>query len=399
MANMPFDLDTIMAPLGGEVFLKDFWGQRPLHLEGTPEKFGDVMNWQGLNRLLDMTTIWSGKSMMLVLDKTTIPPADYTTRDSGRDGGQVLRPIPQKVQALLKRGATLILNDIDQLSPEMSAFADTLERTLGCKVQGNLYMSSKRKQGFEAHFDTHDVVAVQVEGEKTWSVFEGRADHPIAHPMFRNYSQAHHEEAKGQLWKEVRMKPGDLLYLPRGQYHYALADDGGTIHIAFGLTYPIGIDVMSYLFERMIAEPVMRANLPRGGEALTSHLEDIAKAIGDVVRSPQTRDDIKAFQDGFHYDRERYDLPELLADDDLGYVVIARNVRLVEKNGRFGLLEEGTGKGVGVPTEVAPMVDWVLKRSQFNKREFAECFPDLTPARKAKLLDDLARMRLIEAEI
>ena len=107
-------------------------------------------------------------------------------------------------------------------------------------------------------------------GEKTWMVFEGRADSPIAHPTFKGLPQEHHETAKGALWKEVRLRPGDLLYLPRGQYHYALADDGPCAHIAFGATYPIGIDVVSYLFERLVTEPLCRGNLATGRSARRS---------------------------------------------------------------------------------------------------------------------------------
>ncbi|MEO1016243.1 MAG: cupin domain-containing protein [Pseudomonadota bacterium] len=392
-------LDAIMTPLGVDSFRQDYWGKRPLHLEGEPNKFSHLMNWPTLSRLLGMTTIWSGKSMMLVLDKSTISPSDYAKPEPGRDGGQVLRPSPEKVKAFLKRGATLILNDIDQLTPEISAFSGAVEAAFGCKVQGNLYMSSKRKQGFEAHFDTHDVMAVQVEGEKTWFVFEGRADSPIAHPMFRSYSQAHHEQAKGDLWKEVRLKPGDLLYLPRGQYHYALADDGGTMHIAFGLTYPIGIDVMSYLFERMIAEPIGRANLPDDEAALSERLNDLGRCLADILKAPETLRDVKTLQDGFSYSRETYDLPKLLDADDLRFAVIASNVRLIEQSGRFGLVEAGSRKAVPVPGELAPMVRWVLDRQTFDNHMLRSSFPGLDAAQAGKLLDDLARMRLIEPEI
>ena len=93
-------------------------------------------------------------------------------------------------------------------------------------------------------------------GEKTWMVFKGMADHPIKHRAFEGWSNERHEQLKGELWREVRMRPGDLLYLPRGQYHYALADDGPCAHIAWGVTYPIGMDVMTYAFERMIGEAV-----------------------------------------------------------------------------------------------------------------------------------------------
>ena len=81
--------------------------------------------------------------------------------------------------------------------------------------------------------------------------------------MFKTLGREHHEKAKGAKLMDVHMEPGDLLYLPRGQYHDALADEGGTMHIAFGITYPIGMDVMTFLFDRVVAEPEFRANLPR----------------------------------------------------------------------------------------------------------------------------------------
>lgn len=255
--------DEIMAPLGAQRFIDEYLGKAPLHLEGPPEKWAAIMNWDVLNRLLGASTIWAHASLPLVLDKEPIPASAYCSPAPGRDGGTVLRPDPAKVKEFLRRGATLVANDIDQLTPELRAFCRAMEEALGGKVQANLYLSSKRRQGFAVHFDTHDVFAVHCMGEKTWMVFEGRAEDPIAHPMFKNLPPQHHERAKGKLWKEVRLKPGDLLYLPRGQYHYALAEDGACCHIAFGVTYPIGLDVVSYLFERMVAEPLGRANLPR----------------------------------------------------------------------------------------------------------------------------------------
>ena len=253
---MTMNFDTAMAPIGEEAFKRDYLGKRPVHIEGAAGKFASIMTFEILNRLLQASTIWSTASLVLMLDKEAVPPEHYATIAIGRDGGQVLRPDPAKVKAFLRRGATLVANDIDQLTPELNGFCAELERALGGKVQANLYLSSKRKQGFRVHFDTHDVLAVHVEGEKVWHVFEGCADAPIAHNMFKSLPQSHHDEAKGGLWKEVRLKPGDVLYLPRGQYHYALAEDGGCIHIAFGVTYPIGMDVVQYLQQQILTEPL-----------------------------------------------------------------------------------------------------------------------------------------------
>jgi ribosomal protein L16 Arg81 hydroxylase len=272
-----------------------------------------------------------------------------------------------------------------------------MEEALGGKVQGNLYLSSRRRPGFAAHFDTHDVYAVHVEGTKTWYVYEGRADDPIAHPMFRSYGREHHERAKGELLMEVHMEPGDILYLPRGQYHDALADEGGAVHVAFGVTYPIGVDVLSYLYERMIAEPAFRANLPRASEqALSERLTVLGQNIAAVLAEPETLAHIKEVQQGFHYPRHRYNLPDLLAETaDERFRVRASGIRLVQQGGRFGLVTEGSRAATEVPADASAMVAWVLERKQFSRSELVRAFPE-QQAQHDQLLKDLGAMRLTE---
>jgi hypothetical protein len=389
--------DDIVAPLGGRRFLDEHLGKAPLHLEGPPEKWAGVMNWEVLNRLLGSSSIWAAASLPLVLDKEPVPPAAYCAPAPGRDGGTVLRPDPGKVKAFLRKGATLVANDIDQLTPELRAFCAAMEGALGGKVQANLYLSSKRRQGFAVHFDTHDVFAVHCMGEKTWMVFEGRAQDPIAHPMFKSLSAEHHEKAKGALWKEVRLRPGDLLYLPRGQYHYALADDGACCHIAFGVTYPIGLDVVTYLFERMVAEPLARANLPHEPAALGQRLAALGERIAGVLSEPRTLKDLEAQMAAFRYPREDYDLPDLIERAEERYRLKTRDLKLVQSGGRIGLVRASTREGVPVPPELEELVAWVLARDGFATAELARAFPDRPGAAIDRFLAQMERMRVIEA--
>jgi ribosomal protein L16 Arg81 hydroxylase len=403
MLTPPFSFDEIMAPLGAGRFFAEYEGRRPLHLKGAADKFARVMSWSKLNDLLSQATIWSQASLQLALDKELVPSARYCAPAPGRDGGQVLRPDPDKVKTYLRRGATLIANDIDHLSTGLTAFAQAMEQELGGKVQGNLYLSSRRRQGFPAHFDTHDVYAVHIEGTKTWHVYEGRAKDPIAHPMFKTLSAEHHEKARGRKLMDVAMEPGDLLYLPRGQYHDALADEGGAVHIAFGVTYPIGIDVMTFLYDRVIAEPEFRANLPRrslpdADARLAAHLGALAERLSSVLADPGTAQQIAALQKGFHYPRHAYDLPDLLtAAEDARFGVRAKGIRLVQQGGRYGLVPEGSRAATEVPAEVSGMVAWVLERPEFSAAELAAAFPDRQPGQREQLLRDLGTMRLIEA--
>jgi ribosomal protein L16 Arg81 hydroxylase len=402
MLTPSFSFDEIMAPLGAERFFAEYEGKRPLHLKGTPDKFAHVMSWAKLNDLLGMATIWSPVSLQLVLDKEMIPASRYCATVVGRDGGQVLRPDPDQVQNLLKRGATLVANDIDHLSAELTAFSQAMEQALGGKVQGNLYLSSRRRQGFAAHFDTHDVFAVHVEGTKTWHVYEGRLVDPIAHATFKNVSREQVEQTKGRKLMDVHMEPGDLLYLPRGQYHDALADEGGAVHIAFGVTYPIGMDVMSLLFEQVVGLPEFRANLPRpdrpdAERELAAHLGMLADRIAKVLAEPDTARQIRLQQQTFHYPRHSYELRNLLqAADGDRYRVHAKGIRLVQQGGRFGLVAEGSRAATEVPAEVSGLVGWVLKRPEFSAADLAAAFPERPAAALGQLLSDLKAMRLIE---
>jgi bifunctional lysine-specific demethylase and histidyl-hydroxylase MINA len=402
MLKPPFSFDELMAPLGAERFFAEYEGKQPLHLEGAADKFAEVMTWSRLNDLLGQATIWSQHSLVLVLDKEPVPAARYCAPAPGRDGGQVLRPDPDKVKEFLRRGATLVANDIDHLSPGLTAFADAMERALGGKVQGNLYLSSRRRQGFGAHFDTHDVYAVHVEGTKTWHVYEGRATDPIAHPLFKTLGREHHEKAKGAKLIDVHMEPGDLLYLPRGQYHDALADEGGTVHVAFGITYPIGFDVMTFLFDRVAAEPEFRANLPRpdgpeASQALSARLARLGDRIGAILADPKTAAQIAALQRAFRYPRHAYDLPELLAEPaDDRFRVRLKGIRMVQQGDRYGLVEEGSRAATEVPAEVSPLVAWVLERREFSRNELAAAFPERQAAQLEQLLRDLGKMRLTE---
>ncbi len=388
--------DEIMAPLGGRRFLEEYLGRAPLHLEGPPDKWAAVMNWDVLNRLLGASSIWASTSLPLVLDKEPIPAVAYCSPAPGRDGGTVLRPDPAKVKAYLRRGATLVANDIDQLTPELRAFARAMEEALGGKVQANLYLSSKRRQGFAVHFDTHDVFAVHCMGEKTWMVFEGRAEDPIAHPMFKTLPQEHHEKAKGALWKEVRLKPGDLLYLPRGQYHYALADEGPCCHIAMGVTYPIGLDVVSYLFERMVAEPLARANLPREPGALARRLAALGDRLAAVASDPRTLADMQGFVAGFRYPREDYDLPELIEQAESRWRLRTPDLELIERGGKVILVRKSTREGVEVPAPIKEPVGWVIARPGFARCEIARAFPAMEAAQLDGLLAQMEKMRVIE---
>ncbi|MCH8925000.1 MAG: hypothetical protein IH924_02545 [Proteobacteria bacterium] len=220
-----------------------------------------------------------------ILDKKLARLAEIIGKMNANQGPDILGVCEvenKHVMDLLKAGASLVANDIDTLTPALRGFAAALEEAVSGKAQSNLYCSWRERQAFDTHFDTHDVYAMHVAGEKLWRLYETRTDTPIAHNLFKSYGQKWHDKNKGAVAEEILMRPGDLLYIPRGRYHDALATSDGALHVSFGLTHVIGVDVMSMLSNIAVADPAFRANMPRpeeGEDAIGAWLSDLGDRL------------------------------------------------------------------------------------------------------------------------
>jgi ribosomal protein L16 Arg81 hydroxylase len=308
-------LNELLAPIGAETFFAEYHDKQPLHLKGGAAKFAQVLSWRQINRLLDMTHGWTSHSLQLVLDGVPVKAEQYCVRATGRDTGeQLLQPDAARVREWVAKGASVVLNDVDSLTPGLASVSNAIEAAGLGKAQANVYISWQSHKAFPAHYDTHDVWAVQVEGEKTWNVWEGRAEWPIGHPIFRGEGQEHHEQAKGKLRAKVHMQTGDLLYLPRGWYHDALAEAPASVHVAYGVHAPLGMDVLNILTERVLYETAFRQPLPRQDGsaaakfALTQRAGQLGARLAELARDPKVMEVLAGFVAGYRYNRGGNDL-------------------------------------------------------------------------------------------
>ena len=289
---MAFTLADLLAPMDQARFFGEFHDRQPLHIRGGAGKFAHVLSWAGIDRLLNQTHIWSGQSLKMQMDGQTVPAEAYSARATSRDNMPVMQPDARKLREWVARGASLVMNDVDSLTPGLASVSEALENAGLGRAQANVYVSFQAHKAFPTHFDTHDVWAVQVEGAKTWNIWSGRADYPIPHPAFRSLGQAHHERARGVLKEKVLLKAGDLLYLPRGWYHDALAEGPASVHVAYGVHAPIGLDLANMLAERALQEPMFRHPLPRqdgtpaAQAALVARAAQLGQRLAELARDP-----------------------------------------------------------------------------------------------------------------
>ncbi len=375
----------ILAPITPAQFFERHHGHAPLHVPGEADKFSDIMSRAKLDELIAAPGLWGAQSLQMARDSAMVPGTEYLAANGAPDA--------PKVRALLNRGASLVLNDIDMAAPGLAAvagLAQTLEDALESKVQANLYSSPRERQAFASHYDTHDVFAVHVHGEKLWRIYEGRINNPIEHPTFKSQTRAFHEQAKGRIALEVLMKPGDLLYLPRGQYHDAVALSERTIHIAFGAVAVIGLDVVSALFARAVEEPLFRADLPRrhgreagaGEAAFAARLQALGQRLAEMASDPVNLAALCQFQDAYRY---RAAAPR--------YRVTAADFKVVAQGGGWALAR--AGKSTPIPPGFNSAVAWIIRQQVFADAALAAAFPQIADAARGELLRSLLAMKVI----
>lgn len=282
-------LDSLLHPVPVSDFLSQHRGIKPLYI---PAETGGgkrgLLDWASFNALLSQADHWTSQTLRLVSNGTALAPSEYC-QSIAFPGAPIERPVPARVSVLMAGGASLIANEVQTLHPPIAAVALSLSRAFAARVGANVYCSFKDVQAFRTHFDSHDVLAVQTEGEKLWRIYETQLDQPIELPPDSPDTRRWLEQARGPLAQEVLMRPGDVLYLPRGRFHDALAVDAASLHVTFSVTPLHGKSLLSLLDNAAPQLSAFRSYFPSylesGGEPLASHLQHLGALLKELVCS------------------------------------------------------------------------------------------------------------------
>jgi hypothetical protein len=96
-----------------------------------------------------------------------------------------LYPDIAAVRGAFDRGKTVILTAMQCRWGPVAALCRRLEERFGCPVHTNLYLTPLGAQGFDPHYDTHEVFVLQIEGTKHWRLYGPGRDWPLAEERSR----------------------------------------------------------------------------------------------------------------------------------------------------------------------------------------------------------------------
>ena len=147
------------------------------------------------------------------------------------------------------RGATLVLNALEKVWPPCRELAREVERALRVFTSVNSYFTPPGARGFDPHFDFEDVFIVQVHGTKRWRVWE---PDPAVSQGALPLNDAHTLPSKSAVPttrpNATVLRPGDVLYIPRGWPHVAEAEGGEAPSIHMTMT----LHVQDFTWESLL---------------------------------------------------------------------------------------------------------------------------------------------------
>src|SRR5262249_45188383 len=151
----------------------------------------------------------------IIRDGVPVPRQFYTLNEGKQLNVRVFHD-------LLPQGVSIVIHSVYHWIPQIGQLCTAIEREMGINTNATAYLSFFKGGAFKPHFDTVDVLVVQIHGNKQWRIWNAEVPYPIerTNPTV--------SVAPDQV---VEMAPGDVLFIPRGEPHSAAVSTKYSVHL------------------------------------------------------------------------------------------------------------------------------------------------------------------------
>lgn len=241
----------LIAPLSVADFFANHWEKSYLHLQNEPARFSRYFSLRDFDR-------W------LASPRGTL----YIT--GPQDGSITERYRPQDISpsfaySAFARGYLLALGPMQDWPP-IQGLAKSLGRFFHAEINVEAFLAPKETRLFPPHVAGHDVLILQLEGERTWHLHEFRLLQ-INPEQKKNlkFPVEWYGRTKAPVAAEICLKPGDLLFVPRGMPHRAVSQTGASLHLDIDIRPFVWMDFLQVAAEcAAIHADELRRALPPG---------------------------------------------------------------------------------------------------------------------------------------
>jgi ribosomal protein L16 Arg81 hydroxylase len=259
MEKGSLNLASLLHPISVDTFLSTYWEKNWLLVQR-----GDEGYYEGLltnQNLEDYISSSDARypAIMLAKDGVFFPPQAYC--DDVKMGQVTFSGVPnlKKLSAEYGKGATIALTSLDRTWRPLGDLCMRLEGELDHGVKTNVYITAGQTAGFPPHYDTHDILVLQIAGNKLWRIYEPTIKLPdVSQPCEpKSFSP-------GPRLTEIELHAGDLLYLPRGYGHAATTSKSHSAHVSVGIHVYTWAAVLKEFDPACVRVEEFRKSLPPG---------------------------------------------------------------------------------------------------------------------------------------
>jgi ribosomal protein L16 Arg81 hydroxylase len=277
-----FDLGRLLEPIERTGFFGRYWEREVLHLSrSNVSYYDDVLSTHDLEQLIQ-SPLARYPAIQLSKGGAYFPPEVYS--EDLKSGTSTFTGVPdvQKIAAEYRAGATVVLPALHRFWTPLRNLCAGIEQELDHVVHANAYLTPGNTSGFTPHYDTHEVLVLQIAGTKHWRIYEP----PVVLPHRRQPFNPIGYSLPSKPLLEVDLGPGDLLYLPRGHVHTTTTSASYSAHVTIGIAVYTWLDLAGELLQAGMTSARLRQALPPGfahrPELLPALKEDLEGALDEL---------------------------------------------------------------------------------------------------------------------
>jgi ribosomal protein L16 Arg81 hydroxylase len=385
---MPTVLESILDPVSRSEFREEYYGKQPLLIPGHAGKFAGLFTWEDLNRALNAAP----------LPHTGIEVSDSRGRRQPTGTYELLQEC--------RAGASLAYRNIHLFEPRTSELVRALEAETGERTTINLYVSQPEEYAFPVHYDYEDVLVLHLHGRKAWWVFDRTTDRPTMK------MPPHYEQPPSDPMLECELAPGDVLYVPRGHWHQALAQGGMTLQLVISIEVQRGLSFLTWLVNELQGDARFRHELPLSfadepaelrEQRVREHLAPLEELLLARLRDANTIKSFLRHRTLSDEDARSFKFPAQLLHAPVSQLDVRRFARSPRQ--RF-LLDDGPagdeitlsvwGHVFYFPKAARPLVEFVFSQTAFAYEDALGHAGELPEERVRAVMDPLLREGILE---
>ncbi|EEY11791.1 hypothetical protein FOMAKNOH_02194 [Mannheimia haemolytica] len=209
-----------------------------------------------------------------------------------------------------------------------------------------------------------------MQGKKRWIIHTPTFKKPLF--MHRSKDMPEYAPNLDDVYMDIVLEAGDVLYLPRGWWHDPIPVGEETVHLAVGIFPAYTHNYLTWVSQNMVEKEIARASLSH----YESDKELIAQLAEQTAEYIKDKENYRKFIENF-YDQKRVEKPlnlETLGNYQYDSISENQKISFKAKNHYFGYENKiiSNGYGISLDEEFGDVIKFLKQGQEVSLNDILE---------------------------